>query len=83
MYLGPPTRSIFIETEGNIDEVQCLFQFYVREFHGSARVRHLSDERDERRVVYLNWRAGQGVRPVIVNRILAPIMLGDQQCGEL
>ena len=83
MYLGPPVGFIFVEIEGSIDEGQCVVQFYIREFRGSAWVRHLSDGQAERGVVYLHRKAGNDVKPVIVNRILAPVTLGYQQCGEL
>jgi hypothetical protein len=36
------------------------------------------DKRDERRVVHPCWGYGQGVRPIIVNGILALIMLGNK-----
>jgi len=42
-------------------------------------LRHRSDKGDERGVVYLYRTAGQGVRPVIVNRIVAIATLVSEQ----
>lgn len=78
MYLGSPVEPIFVEIEGGVDEGRCVVQFHVGEFHGTAWMRRFSDKRDERMVVYPYWRFGQGVKSMVLNRILALVVLGNQ-----